>query len=497
MTALDAADELRLLIASFHGLVVVETGEEERFAKALEGACNGLDVPLFTWAANTGLRRGSTDEALGSHTRQAQGALGHIMDLTIDGVFWFKDFTPHLGNSPLIRREFREVAEKFCNTRSAMVVSGHAVDLPEEVRHISVAFDIGFPGELELLEVLQETVTELAKTVRFTIDLTPETQRELLKALAGLTRNQARQAIAHAILEDKVLDSKDISNVLEKKSALVRDSGALEFYSPTSLNAEVGGFVNLKAWLDRAHHGFSDGAAALNLPRPKGLLLVGVQGCGKSLCAKAVAQRWGLPLLKLDSGALYNKYVGETERNFREATRLAGAVSPCILWIDELEKAFGKSGDDTDGGTSRRLLGAFLTWLQEKPEGIFVVGTANNIDALAPEFLRKGRFDETFFIDLPAETARSEIFSIHIRKRDQDPAAFDISSLVTASHGFSGAEIEAAVVTAAYDALYRELPLSTDLILGTLGQTVPLSVSRREDITALREYAGARFVAAG
>jgi SpoVK/Ycf46/Vps4 family AAA+-type ATPase len=250
----------------------------------------------------------------------------------------------------------------------------------------------------------------------------------------------------------------------------------------------------LKAWLDNAAVGFTAEARALNLRPPKGVLFVGVQGCGKSLAAKYIARRWQMPLLKLDAGRLYDKYVGESEKNFRKATALAEAMSPVILWIDEIEKAFAQGGGtDTDGGLSQRLFASLLTWLQEKREQVFVVGAANDLSRLPPELLRKGRFDEIFFVDLPTADERKSIFAIHLDLRKQDPSKFDIDALVKATDGFSGAEIEQVVISSLYRSLNRKEPLTTASLAEAIQSTVPLSVSRREDVDELRRNAKGRF----
>jgi SpoVK/Ycf46/Vps4 family AAA+-type ATPase len=258
----------------------------------------------------------------------------------------------------------------------------------------------------------------------------------------------------------------------------------------------LGGFVNLKSWLERAKVGFTSEAKALNLTPPRGIMLVGVPGCGKSLAAKAIAREWQLPLLKLDAGRLFDKFVGESEKNFRKAIEMAESLSPIVLWIDEIEKAMAAGGGsgEADAGLSRRLFGAFLTWLQEKKQEVFVVATANNLSLLPPELLRKGRFDEIFFVDLPDDSERESIWKIHLGLRKQDVKKFDLLKIVSASDGFSGSEIEQAVVAALYRALHQKTPLTTDLLIEELTNTVPLSVTRREDIDQLRETAQGRFV---
>ncbi|HZF08277.1 MAG TPA: AAA family ATPase, partial [Thermoanaerobaculia bacterium] len=282
-----------------------------------------------------------------------------------------------------------------------------------------------------------------------------------------------------------------------KKEGL-EQSGILELWSADGDIAPLGGLANLKSWLQRFRVGWSDHAKSLGLGPPRGVLLVGVQGCGKSLAAKTIAHEWGLPLVRLDPGRLYDKYIGESERHLRNAFATAEALSPLVLWIDEIEKVFAAGGSESDGGLGRRLFGSFLTWMQEKKEAVFVAATSNDLSAVPPELLRKGRFDEIFFVDLPGAPERREILAIHLRLRRQDPAVFDLDILTEATEGMSGAEIEQAVVAALYGMLAeRETRLTTPRLLLEIGRTVPLSRSRREQVTALQALARERFVLAG
>jgi ATPases of the AAA+ class len=292
---------------------------------------------------------------------------------------------------------------------------------------------------------------------------------------------------------DGKLNADDIATVVRCKGEMIERGGILEFFPVEENRYQLGGFGRLKGWLETSRLGFSPEARALNLEAPRGILLVGVQGCGKSLAAKFVAREWGLPLLKLDAGRLYEKYVGESEKNFRKATSLAESMSPVILWLDEIEKVFAQGGSsESDGGLSQRLFGAFLTWLQEKRQEVFVVGAANDLMNVPPELLRKGRFDEIFFVDLPVGDERVHIFEIHLTMRKQDPAHFDLQRLAEATEGFSGAEIEQAVISALYRSLQQKLPLNTDAVIDAARNTLPLSVSRQEDIQRIRSI-GQRF----
>jgi SpoVK/Ycf46/Vps4 family AAA+-type ATPase len=341
-------------------------------------------------------------------------------------------------------------------------------------------------------------VRSLRDRVPAKVDLSKADLERLLGALSGLTLNQARQAVARAVLRDGMLGANDIPDILAAKAEMLGQDGLLEYF-PAEDNAwELGGFAGLKAWLDRAKVGFTPEAAELGLPPPRGLLLAGVQGCGKSLAAKFVARSWGLALVKLDAGRLYSKWAGESERNFRRVIELSESMAPVVLWIDELEKSFASFGSsEYDGGTSQRIFATLLSWMQEKRRPVFLVATANDVFRLPPELMRKGRFDELFFVDLPSEAERKSILEIHLKRRKQDPAAFDLAGLVAASEGTSGAELEQAVVTSLYRSLHEKRQLDSAMLLAELKSTVPLSVTRREDVERLRELARGRFVPVG
>jgi SpoVK/Ycf46/Vps4 family AAA+-type ATPase len=358
-----------------------------------------------------------------------------------------------------------------------------------------IHLDLSLPTPEELEAVVASVARSLRERTGAQVSISKPALRELVQALSGLTRNQARQAVAHAILTDGKLDDSDVRNVQAEKARQLARDGLLEYLPPEDNPYELGGFRRLAQWLERAKVGFSQRARELGLDPPKGILLVGVQGCGKSLAAKAIAREWRQPLLKLDAGRLHDKFHGESERKLRAALRTAEALSPAVLWIDEIEKAFSSSSSgDFDGGTSQRIFATLLTWLQEKQHPIFVVATANDVFRLPPELMRKGRFDEIFFVDLPDADERVEIFDIHLRKRKQEPLFFDMQQLVGASEGFSGAEIEQAVISSMYGALHDEVELSTEHVLAELRATQPLSVSRKEDIERLRAVARQRFV---
>ncbi len=487
--------DIRTLILSFHPLIVFETVEEERVDSILESVAVDLGLTLFEWSVTSGLRRHG--QAAPYHqTNQPPILLKYVAGLTVEGLYHLKDFAPYLEN-PEVRRLTRELGQAFSGTKSTLIISGDRVELPAEVAQMSAHCRLNLPGEAELRTAVRDLIHSLGERQAIRVDIGPEDLEGLLRALGGLTLKQARQTLAYCILADGRLSREDIARILEKKGELIREEGLLEYYPLRSNAYELGGFAGFRHWLELAKVGFSPEARQYNLDPPKGVLLVGVQGCGKSLAAKHVARAWGLPLLKLDAGRLFDKYIGESERNFRKATQQAESMAPVVLWIDEIEKTFATSGgSDSDGGLGKRILGSFLTWLQEKKQEVFVVATANDISALPPELLRKGRFDEVFFVDLPNAAERRQILEIHLKLRKQIPQTFDLDLLIGETEGFSGAEIEQAVISALFASIHERKPLTTEAINTAIHSTLPLSVSRREDVDKLRYWARDRFIRA-
>jgi ATPase family associated with various cellular activities (AAA) len=491
MSHQQSVHDLRGLVRSFHSLIVIETVEEERVREIVREVAADLNVLLFEWSVTTGFRRGHGGTV--GNTFEALDMLKHIDDLKTDAIYLLKDLAPHLMK-PESCRALRELAEKMTHTQSAIILTGEPIELPRDVDALAVRFELKLPDEAERRQAIRGVVDAMKARQPVRVDLSREDVGHLVRALAGLTLHQTRRVIAQAIIEDGQLSPLDIERVVRWKGEIIERGGMLEFLPAEEHKYELGGFARLKAWLERARIGFSDEARAMNLAPPKGVLFVGVQGCGKSLAAKFIAKQWQLPLLKLDAGRLYEKYVGESEKNFRRATEVAEAMAPVVLWIDEIEKAFASgTSADADGGLSQRLFASFLTWLQEKKEGVFVVGAANDIGRMPPELLRKGRFDEIFFVDLPSREERMQIVGIHLRMRKQDPSRFDLAAIADATEGFSGAEIEQALIAGLYGVLTLKSVLTTDAVLEAVNATVPLSVSRREEIARLRETAHGRF----
>lgn len=501
---------LQTLVMSFHPIIVVETVEEDRVQHLINKATLDLQLPVYEWSIAQGLVRlegnrynrwkneyappGASRAAVDTNTAEPIDVLRHVQSIGHRAVYWFKDFATHFDDV-VVTRLFREVAQQFAHNQSTLLISGEQVSLSREIGHEAVYFDMPLPDQDELHKAIVEAVQALRGRIK--VKLSPEEMRTLVSTTQGMTLNQTKKVIAYAALEDGQLTAQDIGRVLERKMQIIRETGLLDYIPIEKNTAELGGFDGLKHWLDKARMGFSPQAQALNLTPPKGILIVGIQGCGKSLAAKTIARQWQMPLLKLDAGRLYDKYVGGSEKNFRQAVSLAEKMAPAVLWIDEIEKTMGGAqSSDTDGGLSRRLFGSFLTWLQEKSQEVFVVATANDISQLPPELLRKGRFDEIFFVDLPENQDRSTILTIHLKRHQQNPATFNMAELVEATEGFSGAEIQQVIVSSLYQAIHEQRALDTELLIRAIKATVPLSVSRREDIQRLRRVATDRFVRA-
>jgi ATP-dependent 26S proteasome regulatory subunit len=485
--------DLKTLVLSFHPAVAFDTPEEDRVELLADRVAEELGMPVFTWTVTKGLVQKPTAHS-NLNTAEPIGVLQHLASLTVEGIFLLKDFARFLDD-PSVCRAFRDAASNLSRSSSSMWITGAGHDFPADADSEIVHFEMALPGKKELGEVVATVVRSLRERIGATVELSKPELDKLLEALSGMTANQVRQIVASVILDDGRLGPQDIPKVLDKKAEVLGQDGLLEYFPAEDNAYELGGFDRLKTWLDRSKLGFTDEAKELGLKAPGGIMLVGVQGCGKSLAAKFIARDWEMPLLKLDAGRLYNKYHGESEKNLRRAIALAESMAPTVLWIDEIEKSFASFGSgQNDGGASQRIFATLLTWLQEKKESVFVVATANDIFKLPPELMRKGRLDEIFFVDLPDGQERGTIFHIHLERRKQDAASFDMATLVGASEGMSGAEIEQAVIASLYGALHERRPLDTEMILTELRSTVPLSVSRAEDIERLRELARERFV---
>lgn len=495
MSGSDPLHDIELLIRSRYGLIVVETAEDERAETLLRLAADRLGLAYFTWSRTRGLRRDGGATAIYGTTDPAQ-ALAHIASAQIDALYYLSGCDPLLSD-PVQADRLKEIAGILGTRAGAVALAGVGIEMPEPLRRLSAAVALPPPEPGEYRQLISRLIRDLRQRMHVDVEVSEEAAARLVTNLRGLTLLEAEKVLTRAIVEDGRLTENDLEHVIDYKKQIVEREGVLEYYPLEETMAEVADLAGLKAWLAKRKKILTapDRAAAFGLEFPKGVLLVGVPGCGKSLCAKAVAMEWGLPLLKLDPGRLYNKYIGESERNFRRAMEVAERLSPCVLFVDELEKAFASGGSE-DGGVSQRVLGTFLAWLQDRQGDVFTVATANDVTRLPPEFLRKGRFDEVFFVDLPGAEARQAILTIHLRRRGQTPGSFDLAGLVTATDGFSGAEIEQAIVSGLYTAFNDGGRLTTELILSEVATTRPLSRVMAEKVTALRDWARGRTVRA-
>jgi ATP-dependent 26S proteasome regulatory subunit len=420
-------------------------------------------------------------------TQRPMEVLLSIERLPQHSVVLLKDF--HLAlNDSLVKRRLRDLSIALRRTYISVFLLAPVLVLPPELEKEITVIDVPLPTVEEIGEMLDRVIETVKDNPNVDVSLTPEQREMLLKAAAGLTLMEAENVFARSLVQKRRLD---VEVVLWEKEQIIRKSGILEYYRATEAFENVGGLDLLKDWIRKRTRAFTDEAQRFGLPAPKGVLLIGVQGCGKSLAARAIGSLWKLPVLRMDVGRIFAGLVGASEENMRRAIRTAESVAPAVLWIDELEKGFAgsQSSGFSDGGTTARVFASFLTWLQEKQSPVFVVATANDVSALPPELLRKGRFDEIFFIDLPSQKEREEIFTIHLRKRGRDPKKFNVTALARAAEGFSGAEIEQAIISALYDAFHQGKELDDETILQEIRRTVPLSRTMRENITALRMWA--------
>lgn len=487
---MDTTADLRVLVRSQYPLLVVEADDEQRFLNLLCRIAEREDFPVWTWSAARGLaRRGMPAQY---RTADPRRALAFVSDLTAPGIFVFLDITHHLSD-PIVLRAVKDTAQR-AQPGQTIVLTASSLVVPAELRGIAVPWTLRPPGEDELNNLVQRTLADLSAR-GFNVEA--GTADDLVEALHGLTLPDAEHILQRAVLRDGGLTASDVPWVRAAKVELLNTDGVLELVeSETGTLDQVGGLDGLKEWLDvRGRAIGSSRARTMGIDPPRGMLLTGVPGCGKSLVAKTLAATWGRPLLLLDPARVYRKYVGESEQRLESALRTADALAPAVLWIDEIEKGFA-TGGDADGGVSSRLLGSFLRWMQDRPDGLFIVATANDVAALPPEFLRKGRFDEIFFVDLPGPEARRSILEIQLAGRGHEPSNFDLDKLAEATDGFSGAEIESVVVGALYRAFATGINLSTDELAAEAGSIVPLSVARAEDVQRLRAWADTRAVRA-
>ncbi|NBB93612.1 MAG: AAA family ATPase [Gammaproteobacteria bacterium] len=483
--------ELAALIRGGASLLVIESHDEPHAANLFRELQRSLHRPLLRWSASRGLYWVDRDRPLAASLRDPSTALVHLGQREDAPIVLLMDFHPYLDD-PVVVRTLREIARAGAERRGAtLVMVSTELELPPELARMARRFELHPPGADALEAMVRDEAARWGGRHRGAgARICEKTLERLINNLAGLTMKDARRLARNAIHDDGVLDDGDLQSLMQAKFELLDPDGLLNFELETARFGDVAGMPNLKRWLDLRSGVFASAEPPPGLEPPRGMLLLGVQGCGKSLAARAAAGLFGVPLLHLDFGALFNRYHGESERNLRESLRAAEQLAPCVMWIDEIEK--GLASSDSDGGTSKRMLGTFLTWLAEHRSRVFVAATANDISALPPELMRKGRFDEVFFVDLPDAATRREVLSIHLARRELKPQLFPLDELAAASEGFSGAELEHVVVSALYVAHAEGQPLGIDHLKAELARTRPLSVLRREDIEALRGWASER-----
>ena len=488
-------DELRLLVNSHHPIIAVETPEEERLEQLLLDVAAELAVPLYTWSVTSGLAKAHGAPIY--NTDSPEQAVANIALIQGDAIFLLKDFARYCDNDRVCRR-LRELAEKFRAERRSIVITAAALQLPPDLHGDSVPFELGLPTADELLQGVKNVLGEMNRTQQIPIALDITGIAQLAQNLVGLPQEEAMRALRMCILARRRIDTGLLDAALDAKRDALRSDGLLETVRRDASFADVAGLKRLREWIAKRKSALTPEGRRFGLEPPKGILITGVQGCGKSLAARSVAGEWEYEMARLDAGALYDKFIGESEKKLQKALELAQKLAPMVLWIDEIEKAFASAGSssDADAGLSQRLLATLLTWMQDRESGVFLAATSNNISALPPEMLRKGRFDEIFFVDLPSAEVRNALFALHLKKRGRDVASFDLARLAAVSEGFSGAEIEQAIVAGLYTAFSQKQQLTTEILIAEIRGTQPLSVTRAEDIQAIRDWAKTRAVPA-
>ena len=491
--------EIETFIRARYPILYIITNEEMRVQNLVVEIAAKRQKKVFEWTFSNGIvPAGSSIQSQKSRnasTKDPIAALDQVIEQVEPAIFLFKDFHPFLTkNNFAIIRKLKDIALHLKNSFKTIILISPVMEIPAELDKEVTVINFPQPSKEDLGVMLDKIIAEVRDHKQIQIDLDEEGRDRLLQAALGLTLGEAENVFAKIIVQEQRLSGEHVHEVFAEKQQIIRKSGLLEYYDASEDFSNIGGLSVLKDWLTKRAIAFTDEARAFGLPAPKGILLLGVQGCGKSLCAKAVSRRWQLPLLRFDMGRMFGSLVGSSEENVRRAIAVAESVAPAVLWVDEIDKAFvgSQSSGATDGGTTARVFGTFLTWLSEKKAAVFVVCTANDVSQLPPELLRKGRLDEIFYVDLPSEEERREIFNIHLSKRGRDPKKFNLEALVAASKDLSGAEVEEAIISALYDAFYAKQELATEHVLATLGQTVPLARTMAEKISSQRKWAAGR-----
>jgi AAA+ superfamily predicted ATPase len=491
------AQQIEQIINSNYNCVSIITHEEKYALDVIRQAANELKRDMWVWSAAEGVKFDLVEEMPPiADTISPESGLTNLTGAKQGAICVTLDLAEYLV-SPKTLRILRDVIDTFEKNGNTLIMIDSNDKLPEVVKSYAYHFELSLPDVQELFEIVRQTVQDYHKKKPIEIGITRKGLEVMVRNLRGLSRRQAKRVVSDAIMGGQRFDDNDINRIIAGKRRMIHQDGLLEYVeAPVDLD-EIGGMKNLKKWLQLRKESFGTEAARFGLTPPKGMLMLGVQGAGKSLCAKAIATAWQQPLLRLEPGVLYDRYVGESERRLRQALLQTEVMSPVVLWIDEIEKAFASAAARSeDGGLSQRMFGSLLTWMQEHKYPVFLVATANDIEALPPELLRKGRFDDIFFVNLPDKVTRKDIFAIHLKKRKRDVKLFDLDALAAASDGYSGAEIEQAVISALHEAFAGGTDIGTETILTALRGSPPLSVTMAERVKELLEWSKGRCVPA-
>lgn len=489
--------DLSMILNASIPLIVIESPDERRVLALLLQLAIQRGLAFYDWRVTKGLQLAGFGEKLPSTSthQEPQELLQHIAEHPGPALYALCDFHPYLKGEDRNIRYLKDIALGFDDLRNTVVFISHQLDVPPEVGRMTAKFDLRLPSDDELMALVREQAKEWSSSHnQQKVKTDNQTLSKLIANLRGVSHADARVLVRHAIFADGAITESDIPAVNQLKFELLDAEGVLRFEYDTENLSQVAGLDNLKRWLEVRQSAFLRDQVEETGDRPKGVMLLGVQGGGKSLAAKAVAGFWGIPLLRLDFGALYNKFFGETERNLRSSLKQAELMAPCVLWMDEIEK--GIATGNSDNATSQRVLSTLLTWMAENDKPVFIVATANDIADLPPELMRKGRLDEVFFVDLPDAKTRQHIFQIHLRKRGLDPDNFHVAQLADTAEGFTGAEIEETIVSARYLASSRGDPITQADLTAAINRTYPISILRGESIAALRTWANGRTVPA-
>ncbi len=485
---IDSRTELEHLVKARYPVIYINSSEEERVERAIGAtrealnAKSGVKRKLLYWS----ITEGFTGDQEFSDLRDPIKALDLLIKFEDSAIFVLRDFHPYLKD-PVVVRRLRDCHRNFKESeklKTVLLLSAQ-MKIPTEIEKEVAVVDFALPSRADIRLLIDGLCQDFGLTHR------DEVRDRFTEAALGLTYEEANNVLAKSLVRHRDFD---MDTILSEKKAIIRKSGLLEYYESLEQFDDVGGLSALKDWLRKRQGAFSQKARTFGLPVPKGILLIGVPGCGKSMTAKAVGALWQMPLLRLDVGKVFSGLVGSSEENIRKAIATAEAVAPAILWLDELEKGFSgvQSSGQSDAGTTARVFGSFITWLQEKTSPVFVIATANDVSMMPPELLRKGRFDEIFFVDMPTEDERRDIMRIHIKKKNRDASLFDLDALAVAARGFSGAEMEQAVISALYDAYFESTDVDTARVVTACNEVIPLSLTMKEKIDALRDWARSR-----